>query len=305
MDEPLTVYVQSPHQAVLRAARRLSRSSERAPQIRPVPLPPEQQRPARWLAIGLGSRLRSTITVRSHVAAPASEVRAATALAATDAAWDGLDDFEVWRALSVPLPRAHLGQPDPTRPWVVLGPGVRMTRQLAEAVRDRWAGAQIHAVDDGGMNLLELVRWPGHPHVVGALLGRATAVVARPTGLAFDALRLGLPVHLPQLDLPAYDASTDVRFAATVPGSVATCPAYWSWVSAQLSAGDAPGGWPIDAAWYREGRVHAELQRNRGSARLQRAMKRYAKLRRDPDRFLADSRFELLRTLGKIMNDGD
>jgi hypothetical protein len=245
-----------------------------------------------------GSVARDVVLVRYRV--PFAPNADAVVLARSPLAWEGLDLCEPWRELTRPLsdlPR--LGRIDERRPWFVTftARALGRARELA-AQHD----GQVHALLErpfGAAWSRDVVYWPAWRNVTFALLGRASAIV--PSGplcaLGLDGERAGIFVHWPE-------APGDVLAGLVAPG-LAHSDELWR-AAAQnvlsVRAGHAPSPL-ISASWLRKGRALARSQPARGTAlatKWELALRRYGKLRREPDRYFADSRYAHWRAFGRF-----
>jgi hypothetical protein len=193
-----------------------------------------------------------------------------------------------WSGRGNPLPaRACVGAPDPSRPWVLVAPGVRVDERAVESL----AGLhkpQLHFLGlPAYSRKLSSVWWLPSPGVVLSLLGRASSVLAPPGPLAWDAARLGVPVIDAEAKPRLSPSVVDRRLARVVPAALVSDGGFWRALVAQLAEPDDAAEWGT-IAWL----LQAREERQRmpaglfGAARLSRKL---LKLRRDPRRFWADS----------------
>lgn len=243
-----------------------------------------------------GSFVRDTLLVEYRAPFAANERAQAIALSAL--AWEGLERCEPFRELARPLadlPR--LGRADPRKPWVI-SHGTEALLQALEYARER--GAQTHVLTNGPRGMLrarDVVYWPAWRTVAFALLGRAAACVASgpmcPLGL--DAERAGVPVEW--LERPG------TELAGIVVPSLLRSGELWRLAAenvVRVRAGGAPSPL-ITPGLLRKGRVLARAVPQEGAlpSDWQIALRRYAKFRREPERFFRDSRYAALRAAGK------
>lgn len=251
--------------------------------------------------VGSSSRIRGAayllpLSVRGEPSAIAVE------LGESEAAYWGLDDFEPYRALAdlhpTPLPGP---KPDAARPWVLVDAGSEA--DVNRALRERGLlGAQIHlllpAAARLGLGSRDAVRWLDRPAVAAALLGRADLVITRDGPLAWDAMRVGRQVVCLDSNRPASAA----RLATTLPPALVTDR---SFVQGLLQAEPER----VTAMLHDiPARTHAlELRLAAGelhNPEVERAKRRWQKLRQEPLRFLADSRYPALRKAGSTLQAG-
>lgn len=274
------------------------------------------------ISVDQGSWIRPCVMVSADIAArPGSEARAAeieaTRLALTPVAWEDDTHTEIWRELHAPMPEGpEEGIADIARPWALVDPQclqpadrLQYASQIA-ASNPQW---QFHAASDAHPLGAGIVRWRCKREVMTALLGKVQAVVTEPGPLCYDAWRLGKPVFTWQyarsnslddgdsaLALPAVDA----RLAGTVPPGLAADPGFWSGLAARAIEAREKGE-PLGPLLRAEGihRLRGRQLENlyRPPAPLALARRRVLKLVRDPRKFLEDSRFPLLRRLGRMI----
>jgi hypothetical protein len=292
----LLICVDTLETATMAAALRLKRCWEGRTSIRVGTVVSPTTPNADQVVIGRASVIRRALFVRWAAPYSGDEAARATELALSSAAWDGMDGYEPWRALSKPLPRAvHSGAPDLARDWVLIAPGIaavpnsdviaRLERHLLEFPRRRESGS---------------VSWWPSPRVAAYLLGRVVAVVAPMGPLAFDALRAGVPVWDPDTLEPSLAPSIDQRLAGLVPPSLIQSELFWRHIVEQTRA-VAEGASPIPLCtpeWIALGR---DFQDKREKSALGHTRRKLRKLWRDPQRFLLDSRHRPLRTVGNYL----
>lgn len=241
-----------------------------------------------------GSLARATLLL--EFARPFESAEASLGL--TPLAWEGVDSFEPWLELSRPLlglPR--LGTPNPRRPWVLTHTPRALDAALAEA---KQLDAQVHVLGGNPLALArarDVVYWPALPAVVLALLGRVERVVGATVldPLVLDARRAGVPTNF---DATSVDAS-----AGTVSPSLFDDERFWRHVAASLAKvrdGEPPA--PLFTRhWLREGRraTRTAPATTRSGSSWELVLRRYAKFRREPERYFADSRHGFARAFGK------
>jgi hypothetical protein len=242
------------------------------------------------------SLVRPTVVVRFDV--PFVDDDVVTERALSPLAWEGNLDREIWRELSSPLVNVpHLGRAHDRRPWVVTH-GLEALPSAMCVARDM--DAQVHVIGLGPLDWSshrDVVAWPCIPSVVFGLLGRAVHVVGGGPGdpLLLDAWRLGLPTTGDSDLLPWLGGSVPPGLLGHVP--------LWNEVARTFA--QVRDGHPAPALftphWIEEGRrlARAGSAVDKAGSPLRLALRRYAKLRREPERFLADSRYRALRGLGR------
>jgi hypothetical protein len=213
-------------------------------------------------------------------------------LGAHSVIWAGPPFREAWERLAVPLPRAaHVGRIDNDRPWVVVEPSLLDWARSQDELRD----AQLHHLGTPRRAPARGVAyWRSSPAVVASLLGRASAVVARPGPLAWDALRANRQVLAPPSPGNTSPTARDGwQLAHIVPDPLALHPPFWEGLARALAEERPPaiGG---TAAWLRASRELAEP-----SDAPPRLLRKLRKLQRDPAAFLRDSRFTALKRAGE------
>lgn len=242
------------------------------------------------------SLVRPTLVV--SFPSPFSDNRAARELALSSLAWEGSDELEPWRMLSAPLARVpRLGKADERRPWVLThgAAGLACAGEVAAEL-----GGQVHALGVGPVAWArhrDVVVWPLRPGVAFALLGRAVRVVAGGDydPLLLDAWRVGVPTTGP--------CRLEPLLPWLVPPSLLGHAPFWAELASSLPA--TLGGQPAPALftprWVETGRrlSRAGSPTDKVGSKWRLASRRYAKLRREPDRFFADSRYRPLRAVGR------
>lgn len=272
------------------------------------------------LELGSASRLRGSAYAlfREASVVAGAPPPDAVALGLSEYAYYGLDDFEPYRALGRPLPAPLPGTPpDPTRPWAIVE-GMRvaearvMLRDLAardpDLERDGIAEAQLHTFLPQGAVAPGLepgvVRWLDWPGAVGAVLGHTRVVLCREGPLAWDALRLGrVYVRVPSerpLDEPLArpGLARDHRLAAVIPPVLLSDPR-----TLRALIDEGPAGFSRycnDVGRKREA-IEARIAESgiEGVGGVERAVRRWRKLRQEPGRFMRESRYRSVREVGE------
>lgn len=251
------------------------------------------------------SHLRDAVSVLFDVAV-AGDLVLSSELALSEAAWDGLDDWEAWQALHGPLTgRSWRGSADPARPWVLVSAEIyRALDRTNLALEDH---CQWHVIGDGRPRMRlgrGVVWWPDKPSVVAPLLGRATAVIGHMDALAQDAWRAGVTVLSPANGMPLSQPRSHGLLANLVPATLIDDGDFWKSVLHNLENAHARGN-PMpplfDAAAVRRGREQAEQALRKSPTRWGLVRRRYTKLRRDPDKFFADSRNPVARQIYRVV----
>lgn len=245
------------------------------------------------IRIAPASLVRPAVQVQLRATLADSDLGArATALALSTAAWDGGDEFELWRVLGRPLSRTPpSGTPDTSRPWVVVPPDHAV--DLATVINQHPAlnNCQLHTYGRA-KSAAGPVCWPATPRAIWSLLGSASAVVAPPGPLSYDAYRLGLPVLAPETPHPLRPPPRfDAGLACLASDSLLESAEFSDAVVECARNGTA-------AAWCTPEWIRLE----RGERRPQRldALKRKAhKLQRNPAQFFADSKNPFVSRIGR------
>jgi hypothetical protein len=198
------------------------------------------------------------------------------------------------------LPR--LGQPEPRKPWFV----TLTTSALEQAVqRAREQNGQVHVLVDQPLRTTWLrgaVYWPASKRTAFAVLGRAFAVV--PSGplcpLALDAERVGTPVLWDERF--CHERASTALCGLVVQGLLPSDELWVAVANNVLAVRDGAAPRPLlDATWIDKARASASAQPRAAAlaSDWDIALRRYAKFRREPDRYFADSRFAAVRVAGK------
>ncbi len=300
MAEELSLESEVSHRVTRRAARALARAWRQAGGGRIRMARPDRHNSGPRIKLGLGSLVRPSVVVQFDVPYQSEMAAAADRLALTTAAWDSLGDFEAWRALSAPLATIpRLGRPDWSRPWVAtLGGGGRRAEQAAAGL------AQLQVIGGWRPPSLGAVWWPSWPGAVAAVLGRAAYVLGENDPFVYDAIRAGVPLGPTQGS--AVDTPPDLggALAGLVPPSLLGEPRLWWHVAQTARAVHETGRAPLPLMtpeWVRLGRDRIREQLAAPPSGWERLQRRHDKLRRDPRRFFADSRFAPLRAFGRVM----
>lgn len=230
--------------------------------------------------------------------APFASNRDARVLACSFLAWDGPDACEPWRELARPiadLPR--IGRIDEERPWF-LAFTTRALDRARHLARDE--GGQLHVLLERPSDARlarDVVYWPAWRPVVFALLGRAAAVVPSDRSCPFglDAERAGVPVH--------WQTPPGDELAGLVVPSLLASDELWRAAATNIVTVRA-GGTPTplsSAAWIQKGRMLSRAEPGPAplSTHWELVQRRYAKFRREPERYFADSRHALVRAFGR------
>jgi hypothetical protein len=289
-----------------------------------------------FVELSLGSLMRPAVVVSFGMPFEGNEARAAAELALTTAGWDSLDATEPWRMLSASLQgMPRWGRADATRPWELVDAArsLPLGDEIRADARDG-AALQLHVLGgwpDGlaarrsSKDKAGAVFWPRTSKVVGAVLGRAACVGDNAGALAFDAQRAGIPVHHERAaHLLAFDAQraqisgrdpcaahvldrTEMarlapELAGLVPGTLLEEQELWQLVVEAARAvalrGEAPPAL-MTPAWISRGRERARRAASQRRSRIELLTRRYDKLRRDPRRFFADSKWRFVRLVGR------
>lgn len=229
---------------------------------------------------------------------PYAEDERATRLALSSAGWDGLDEFEAFRELGRPLyGLPHVGKVHEGRPVVLAHTKGALAIALSIA---EGCNGQVHVI--GGYPTLarragDVVWWPALPTTALALIGRSTHVVGcgRVDPLVLDAVRLDIPVSsegdlrklLPGLVVGSVLGSNEMLSA------IAT-------VARQVRLGRPPPTL-LTARWLKHGRALTRAGRTEPKLKPQWELvqRRYAKFRREPERYFRDSRYPAVRQVAK------
>ncbi len=285
MPHPITVQVVSLHPAVLRAATFLRNH----PRLRvnviarsgATTLPSDGV-----LRIEPGSRLEPVLTLLwGGYKAPAAEVQRSARVGLSAAVLNrGPTGYE-WSGRARPLPsRSRFGFPDESRPWVLVAPHARVSRDRIAALTGL-SDPQLHYLSPRPAAIVAgSVCWLPTRHVLLSLLGRVHAVVASQGPLAWDAARLGVPVFEPEPVRALSAASVERRLSSMVPAKLLGDREFWECIGSQLADGASDWG---TVAWTLRARgAHPKPVGLLASAWPRKLLK----LRRDPVGFWSDSK---------------
>jgi hypothetical protein len=237
----------------------------------------------RVLRIERGSLVRPVLTVLWGRDELAGSVQRDIALALNPVVWSDHSEVEHWRLLGRPLPDHRcLGTPDPSRPWVLVAPGIRANPRAIETATGLH-DPQLHFLGAGQVLSRGAVRWLATRNTVASLLGHADAVFTPEGPLAWDAARAGVPVAISpgRHSVPAELAQR--RLSRTVPALLSGDRTFWVTLATSLLEGDALAPWGT-ADWLRQAHERRPAIPSQPRWKL-----KLLKLRRDPRAFWADS----------------
>lgn len=257
-----------------------------------------------------GSLLSGAVIVRYEQPFHGEAAREAAPRGLTAIAWDQPGEFEVWRELGRPLSRLpHRGEPDFSRPWMVTLASERIASKKSEPPRH---DEQLHVIGTAKVPLqhrhrTDAVWWPNLPTVAAAVVGRCESVLGDSDALAWDALRLGVPVINASLNNQRADSTrAPSLLAGLVPATLLADRQLWRHVAQTIARLHREGGTPVPLLtpeWIARGRQLAEKEYSPVAvASLERSKRLITKWRRDPERFCADSRHAVLRRLGRWLH---
>lgn len=288
----LTIEVTAPGLVTMRAVKELLREPRLKANLR-LNLTPRAQPGAGVLRIESASVVRPVLSVlwgdEQQREPAASDIR----VALSQEIWADGKNHEPWRVTAAPMPERSklLGQPDLSRPWVLVAAGVTLSPEQVAAVTGI-REPQLHFLGFGPASGNDrAVRWLPKRAVVSALLGNVDAVVAPPGPLAWDAARAGVPVFHPTFAPRMPPGLATRRLTRLVPTALVGDSAFWRGLAADLLT-DAPSSPWGTAAWMLEGRARATHRAHGQSvSKLTTATRKLRKLRNDPVAFWNDSWF--------------
>lgn len=242
----------------------------------------------RTLRVEPASRIEPMVTLLWGGHAPSEdEAQRAARVGLSSAVFGSGPRGYEWSRAGRPLTGVpRVGLPDPKRPWVLVAPHARMEHAAVVAATGL-TDPQLHYL--GAPDTLDAgsVWWFPTPSTLLSLMGRVHAVVASQGPLAWDAIRLGVPVVEPHpvSALPA--VSVERRLACTVPARLATSREFWDRIGRQLAEGIERDDWGT-LAWTL--RARRERAHNAGPLAKVAWHRKLLKLKRDPAAFWADSK---------------
>lgn len=252
------------------------------------------------LEVGASSRIRDAAYLLwdDHRFEDDAVFDALEASAHTEHAFWGRDDFEPYRALAAPLPAPLPGAlPAYDTRWAIVE-GVSAAEARARLVTLGLADAQLHTFAPRSLRSVgidpSVVRWLDRSAIVAAVLGRASAVVTSDATLAMDAERIGRT--LVRVGPP--EPRARARLVTTVPPVLLEDPVF---VRALVAHGPDHARERLRDLGFRRARLHAVTAGGPKPDTLARLGKRFRKLREDPDRFFAESRFQAVRSTGQLV----
>jgi hypothetical protein len=179
-------------------------------------------------------------------------------------------------------PRALRGTPDYGKPWVLVGNSVLGSGDEVRA-RAGLPDAQLHYLSATRRASEDSVVWLPTARAARFLLFRVEAVVARPGALAFDGVRLELPVVVDGGVAPGAELAWQAAASNVLPAALRHDSSFWSSVADRLAGAEEAHGWGT-RSWVLQSRD--TVRPRPGVNRWQRKLEKW---RRDPVSFWRDS----------------
>ena len=238
------------------------------------------------LRLESGSTLAPLLTVLwGEEGAP--DVDGQALLGLNPAVWLESSPNERWRRSAAPLLSGlRHGKPARDRPWVLVAPGIDAAAGEVER-RTGLRDPQLHyLLPRTAPSPGSCVGWLPTRSTLASLFGRLDAVVAPPGPLAWDAARSGVPCF--ELDPSSGPTSrlAERRLAHVVPEQLGAAGWFWRGLIGELLDGTCRARWGT-GHWLRLARAHAARAEAGPLLGFQRKL---LKLRRDPAKFVADSK---------------